>query len=59
MRIRDPYKYKQAYRIDGSGLLKSIFSRSKGIVALISFPESPLKNLDFSSAQTRQEMVIL
>ncbi|KRZ72459.1 hypothetical protein T10_3904 [Trichinella papuae] len=44
---------------DGRGPLKSIFSRSKGAVALISFPESPLKNLGLSSAQTRQDVVIL
>ncbi|KRY49105.1 hypothetical protein T03_18164 [Trichinella britovi] len=45
--------------VDGSGPLKSILNRSKGTVALISFPESPLKNRGFSSAQTRQELVIL
>ncbi|KRZ06756.1 hypothetical protein T11_14511 [Trichinella zimbabwensis] len=45
--------------VDGSGPLKSIFSPSKGAVAMISFPESPLKNLGFSSAQTRQDVVIL
>ncbi|KRX36017.1 hypothetical protein T05_181 [Trichinella murrelli] len=45
--------------VDGSGPLKSILNRSKGAVALISFPESPLKNRGFSSTQTRQELVIL
>ncbi|KRY49124.1 hypothetical protein T03_9077 [Trichinella britovi] len=45
--------------VDGSDPLKSILNRSKGAVALISFPESLLKNRGFSSAQTRQELVIL
>ncbi|KRX79167.1 hypothetical protein T02_5160 [Trichinella nativa] len=33
--------------VDGSGPLKLILIRSKGAVALISFPESPLKNRGF------------
>ncbi|KRX71404.1 hypothetical protein T06_12083 [Trichinella sp. T6] len=45
--------------VDGSGPLKSILNRSKGAVALISFPKSPLKNRGFSSAHSRQELVIL